>query len=467
MVGLYVAVFGQLTWAQHANFATFGFDMGIYDQGIWLLSRFEDPFVTVRGLHYFGHHLNLVTVLFVPAYWLGAGPIFLYLVETVALAAGAIPLWLLARDRWRHEGWALVAAGAYLLYPSVGWINWWHFHPDALIITPLLFAWWLAVRQRWGWYWVAVALALAAKEDAAMAIAVLGVVVAMGHDRRRGLLTLGTAAGWFLLATRVIIPLLTDGRGPFYDDFFSDFGTGSTFTIAGRMATNPGQVLELLSDGERLDYYWHMLAPVGLLALAGPWALLVGIPQALVNALSSHAHLHDFQFHYSSVVTAAVFLATVEGIGWLSRGRRRAVATLSAVLAVSSVAAHVWWSPSPAGREFDSGVWARTAAAEHEAVREGLALVPDDAGVSAIYYLVPQLTHREHIYEWPNPFVPTYWGVEGEDAPPPTVVDYLVLDTRLLGESAPLLERLLTADYETLFDHGPVLVARRTTEPAR
>ncbi|MBA2608773.1 MAG: hypothetical protein H0U92_07545, partial [Actinobacteria bacterium] len=53
MVLTYVVVFGTLTWRQQSNFGTFGFDMGIYDQGIWLLSQFKAPFVTVRGLNYF------------------------------------------------------------------------------------------------------------------------------------------------------------------------------------------------------------------------------------------------------------------------------------------------------------------------------------------------------------------------------------------------------------------------------
>ena len=156
MVALYVGVFGSLTWAQQSNFGTFGFDMGIYDQGIWLMSRFKDPFITVRGLEWFGHHVIGVTFLFVPFYWLGAGPHFLYLVETMWLAVGAVPIWLLARDRLENPWTALALAAAYLLYPSLEWINWWHFHPDALLITPLLFAYWLATRRRWGWFAVAV-----------------------------------------------------------------------------------------------------------------------------------------------------------------------------------------------------------------------------------------------------------------------------------------------------------------------
>ena len=150
MVAVYVG-----TWVadldQHANFGTFGYDMGLYDQGIWLL-RFQDPFVTIRGLEYFQHHVNLITVLFVPAYWLGAGPDFPVPGGDGLDGAEDDAAALLARDRLR-SGWLAVAvAGCFLLYPSLEWINWWHFHPDALVITPLLFAWWLATRRRWGWF---------------------------------------------------------------------------------------------------------------------------------------------------------------------------------------------------------------------------------------------------------------------------------------------------------------------------
>src|SRR5207248_4001425 len=143
LVGLYVAVFGSLTWAQQSNFGTFGFDMGIYDQGIWLMSRFKDPFITVRGLEWFGHHVIGVTFLFVPFYWLGAGPHFLYLVETVWLAVGAVPIWLLARDRLENPWAGLAPAAPHPLYPPLQWINRGRLHPDALSIPPLLVPYWL------------------------------------------------------------------------------------------------------------------------------------------------------------------------------------------------------------------------------------------------------------------------------------------------------------------------------------
>ena len=66
--------------------------------------------------------------------------------------------------------------------------------------------------------------------------------------------------------------------------------------------------------------------------------------------------------------------------------------------------------------------------------RAALALVPDDASVTATYQLLPHLAHREQIYDWPNPFVPAYWG--NDDCyrlPSPTAIDYVVVDRNAAG----------------------------------
>jgi hypothetical protein len=48
----------EMNWLTHARSGTFGFDLGIFDQGVWLLSRFRDSFVTIRGLPLFGDHTS-------------------------------------------------------------------------------------------------------------------------------------------------------------------------------------------------------------------------------------------------------------------------------------------------------------------------------------------------------------------------------------------------------------------------
>lgn len=459
MIAVYTGVFGVLTWHQQSNFGTFGFDMGIYDQGIWLLSRFKEPFVTVRGLHYFGHHVNPLTLIFVPAYWLGAGPHFLYLVQTVWLALGAVPIWLLARDRLGNPWTPLALAAAFLLYPSVQWINWWHFHPDALIITPLLFAYWLATRRRWGWFWVATGVALLAKEDAALAVAMLGLLLVFRRQWRHGVPAVMLGVGWFLLATQAIIPWANEGLRPLYADLYPQFGD-SVPEIASNIIRQPRMVLETATTPERLTYYTQLFAPVAFVPLLALPVLAIGAPQLLANVLSAHGYTHEIRYHYSAIVVAAVFLAAVEAVA-IFRRRVPVARLLAGLIAVAAVAANVAWSPSPVGNHFRSGVWA-SSAPHHSALRDALAMVPADAGVSATYYIVPHLTHREHVYEFPNPFVPANWGVPGSEPPDPAAADYLVLDTGLTGDHTTLYEELVGGgQFMTIFERGDIVVARR------
>lgn len=455
----YIAVFGALTWRHHANFATFGFDMGIYDQGIWLVSRFREPFVTVRGLNLFANHVDPIYLLFVPAYWLGAGPIFLSLVQAVWVAIGAVPVWLLARDRLENAWLAVGLAGAFLLYPALQWATWWHFHPETLATTPLLFAYWLATRQRWRWFIVAVGLALLCKESVAMAAFVLGILVAWRWNRKVGVATAGAAIAWFFVATRLIIPAANDGTGPFYSEFYGQFGD-SALGVAIGMVRHPGEVLDVVSESSRLDYYRMMLAPLAFLPLGELAVLAIALPQVIVNVIGSHSLTHSIRYQYTAVVTAGAMLATIESVRRFGRtmGLRRFL--VGAVVA-TSLAANVAWSPSPIGVKYNTGIWARDASPRHATVNEALDLLPPDAGVSATYYLVPQLTHRVRIYEWPNPFKVAYWGVEGENQHPATNAEYLAIDRTLLGENRELFDELIASDYGVIFDRDGIVVARR------
>jgi uncharacterized membrane protein len=460
-VALYVVVFGALTVRQHRNFASFTFDTGIFDQGIWLLSRFEHPFLTTRGLHYFGNHVNVTTVLLVPFYWLGAGPAFLYTVQTMVMAVGAVPLYLLARDRTK-DGWvALGLAASYLLYPALQWNNWWQFHPDKLAIPAVLFAYLFAVRGRWGLYWAAFAFALLTKEDIAMALFALGFVLLVRGEHRRGLITGGLAVGWFLFCTQLVIPWVTDGRGPFYTDLYGHLGEGA-FGVALAVLTRPGLVWELVTHPDRLTYYRDLFAPVAFLAVGSPLTLLISLPHLLVNSISNHAPTYDMRFQYSSMVGVGIFLATAESVAryGVSRWDRR---YLIGLVVLAALLTNMAWSPSPLASGYPGAMWTEENP-RREALQGAVEQVPPRAAVSASYNLVPHLTHRKEIYEFPNPWEQSYWGVEGEGAPDPATVEYVAVDLDVLGdESMRLVEWLKRGGvYEVIYEEARVVVLRRS-----
>ncbi len=457
-VAVYIGVFAPLTWKQHHNFGTFGFDMGIFDQGIWLLSRFKVPFVTVRGLHYFGNHVNLTTTILVPFYWLGAGPGFLSVLNTVALATGAVPLWLIGRDRLGEPWTPLCVSFAYLLLPSLQWVTWWQFHPDVLAVTPLLFGVWFAMRGRWKAYAAAIAFVLLTKEDAAMVVTALGLLVAVRYSRKAGMLTSTSGVVWFLLATRVIIPHFTNGLGPFYLSLYQSAGNGM-WSIAWNA---PSRIWDVAFKADRLTYYWKLFAPVALLpffSLASLGVLSIALPHLLVNVVSIQSTTYDIRFQYSVLIDAVIMLAVIELL--FQHGRRLLNRRFLALLLLgSALLTNILWSPL-----HKPEIWA-SSSSEKTAMREALQFIPKDAAVAASYDFVPQLTHRTDIYEFPNPWIVGNWGIRGENPPDPDVVSFLVLNMRpgvLVSKSRQLVTSLTASGgFRVVFEKDGVLVAERS-----
>lgn len=457
----FIVVFGTLSYRQQVLLGTFGFDLGIFDQGIWLLSQFQDPFVTVRGLNFFGNHLNLTAVLLVPFYWLGAGAGFLNVVQVAALASGAIPLWLIARERLGNDWIALPVSAAYLLNPTLEWGAWWGFHPDSLALTPFLFAYYFVIRRRWGWFALCIMLVLFAKEDTSLTVLGFGVFIALKHDRKVGFLTSLSAIIWLLAATKLFIPLANGGEAPFYEGLYGDFGS-DVVTIGRNVVFNPTQVLDLAMQPERITYFRRLLVPVALLALLAPGLLAVIVPQLLANIISVQPYTYQIRYQYSLLITIVIFLATIEAVRRFgsTMGRRR---FLVGALAACALASNVALSPSPIGVQYREGIWADLSPAA-ATKREGLSLIPGNASVSATYYLVPQLTHRKRIYEYPNPWSPANWGTRDEATADPMSVDYLAVDPGVFSDDQATLYRELTGpsgEFRVIWSEEGVEIAER------
>ena len=463
MMTVWSLTFSILGWQRHTRFATFGFDLGVYDQSVWLLSQLKDPFMTLRGLELFGFHMNLILVLLAPFYRLGAGPEFLLVVQVLAQASGAVAVYLLGRDLIGDRWLAVGLAGVLLLNPTYQYLTWEFFHPDAVAIAPMLFAYWAARRRRWGWYAVAAVLALACKEDVALALAVLGVLMFFRGDRRVGAITATIALAWFALVTRVILPSV-NGIAAFYDTFFGEFGK-SPLEVAKNVVLHPGKAYHTATLRDRMNYYRMMFAPVGFLCFAAPETFLIAGPMLAINILSTFPYQRELRYHYAALVLVGIILATVEAVARLGRTPSLRRFFVGALL-VTTFGTTVAWGPSPVSVKYHSGLWAQGPDPRRAAKEAALRLIPAGAPTSAIYYLSPHLTHRVRIYEFPVPWKPVNWGVRGENLDDPAGVQWLVLDRELLSaDDKTLLAGLLSSQFVMRFDESDVLVAERVRPP--
>lgn len=478
-------VFGRLSQLHHRNFGTWSFDMAIYDQAFWQMAHGRG-FSTVRGLPIWGHHINLIGYVYVPFYWLGiAGPTLLMVTQAMVLGLGGIPAYLLARDRLGNPWLGTCFAIAFLGYAPVQFIAWANFHPEALVITPLLFAWWFATRRSWRLYALAVFIALSTREDTALVVIMMGaVLVVFSYARRRstrqqiwvaGWVTLAAGAVWYLVSTRLVLKHFNYGLDPFYVAmFYSEWGTTMPQVIWA-MVRDPMRVLRMAVMHDRLIFYRDLFGPLGGLPLLGLPLLVMAAPQMVASVTGSTPYARQIYYQYPSVMIAPIVIAAIEGTRVVLRRvswRRLAAGWLLGSTLVSNIVL----SPSPIGR--NHFFWA-TDNPDRAVMERAVRMVPPDAAVSATYTLLPHLAHREQAYDWPNPFRPAYWGNEILDEngypvswvpppPEPGIIDYIVLLDEHVGDDLrPLVARLTGTggEFQVLLDADGVMVARRVRPP--
>ena len=397
----------------HHALGTASYDSALYDQGMWLLSRFEAPFVTLMGRNLFGDHTSFVLVFLVPLYWIAPGAWIMFTAQSAAIAAGAVPVFLYGRRRLGSEWLALIGSGVYLLHPAVGWTNLENFHPDSFLGVFVGFAIYAALERKWRTYAVFVVLSLLVKEDVSLVIVPLGIWVALRRDRRIGLLTVFGSLAFMAVAMLLVmrsligVPTRNAWRIPF----------GGPAGLVDTTLTNPTALVRHLRSDDRPWYLVQMTAPFAWLFARLPDVALISGVVLFGNVVSTFWYQYQVEYHYSLVAVPALAIGTVYAIGAIRahpielRGRSIGMSARGlclAVLVVASVTGAALWSPTPIGGAASwygrpDNSWATSA-------RELMSEIPADAVVAANYRLTPHLAYRTEIYQFPVPFRAVLYG---------------------------------------------------------
>ncbi|HET9058625.1 MAG TPA: DUF2079 domain-containing protein [Acidimicrobiales bacterium] len=462
LMSLYAARFSEVSVASLRAFQQDAYDLSLYDQGIWLLSRFHAPFMTVMGTDMFAAHTVFVFLLLVPLFWVYPHTALLLVLQAIAAAAGAIPVYLIARrllERW----WpALLLAAAYLLNPGLQQGNLEQFHVEAFEAPLLGFAIYAVLVWRPRLLATMVALLLLCKQDDALYVVPIGLWVLSRHHRKAGAAIITTAVAVASVENLVLIPALLNGVPTSYAGWWPFQSLSGTLRV---LIRHPGQFLNFATGQGRPFYVWQMLFSGGLTALAAPWVLLIALPELAADALSSNPYLHQIDRHYAMPLAAVLACAGVFGVARLPRARWRSVATV--VVAICALWSCVLWGAAPFS---DNAPYvAATDTASVHAIDALLARIPPDAVVSAGQNFVPNLDHRRQIYMFPTPFKQSYYGNpanDGKRLPFASSVQYLVLPHCIycdgnLGESAQQVFNSIAAQFRVVGAAGGVVLYER------
>jgi uncharacterized membrane protein len=475
----YVVYFSYRSTIQYRGYGDGTFDLGFYDQGIWLLSRFHAPYVTLMGRDLFGDHAQFLVLALVPLDWLRPDPTTLFAIQSLMLALGAVPVYLLARRRLQVPLYAALLAGVFLLHPALGLTNLENYHPDSFLVPLLGFAIYGALERRPRLFVICSVLALLCKEDAVLVVLPIAVWYALRRDRRVGAILAAAAIAAAFAATNLVMrPLVGVSTRNAFRIPFSSCARACSVTrhmidFSKTLATRPATVVRYLLAGDRPNgrpfYAWQMLAPTGLVFVVAPEVAAMALLAFTSNVISTYSFQHQIAYHYSMELLPALAMGTVYALSRIANDRRRAIAVTA--VCCSALTCALLWGPFPWSRHPNAGhtTLAPSAAA---AIDRIVAHVPANAAISVYDMFAPHVDHRVQVYLWPTPFAASHWKLfqqEGQRLPQADTIQYLLLPTDLHDHPEVLAELdrefIEIAHAENAYGQGAALY-QRTTSPA-
>lgn len=409
MVGLAWVAFAWAPIAAHQAYNSNAYDLGFFDQIIWNTAQgrwFQTSFVPYTFL---GQHMEPVLALFAGVYRVWPRVELLLVAQATLVAWAAVPLFLATRRVLASTTAGLLIGAAYLVAPHLHGAVLFDFHPELMGAASLFSAFTLLAARRPGWALAALAPLIALKEDAALAAGGFAFIVWLVGYRRQALVLASGSVLYLIIIAGIVMPALRGGPGDLQERY-GYLGDDTQSVLLGALA-RPDVLLRHLTAPPQREAIIYVLGSQGYLPLASP-AVVTAVPLLGANLLSTHPAQHDLTLHYPALAYPLLLVSAVLGIRTLSRSvrlelvRRRlrlsassAPVALATVLLLAELAG--WLLGSPLGpRRFAPERYRRTP--HHEAVASVLRAVPAGAPVSAQSGLVPHLSQRRSVWEFPR-----------------------------------------------------------------
>jgi uncharacterized membrane protein len=446
-MAVFAAGFAALAGHEYRAFETGRFDLGNMVQAVWSTTHGRPLDVTdLSGdqTNRLGAHVDPILAAFAPLWWLWPSPVMLLVVQAVAVALGALPVFWLARKHLGSARLGTLFALVYLVYAPVQWLPLDEFHPVAFACPLLLFAVWYLDEERPIAALPFLGLAALTKEEIPLVIAMLGVWYALARSQRLvgGALAVGgVAVGAFYLA--IVIPHFREGAAPAFYDRYDAVG-GSPAGIVETAVTDPLVVVRAVTEERDLAYLLQLALPLAGLFLAAPLLLLPALPELAANLLSDVSTQTSIEFHYTAPIAPFLVAGAILGATRFPR--------LVPVLLVSSALGAVVLGPLRSGELRPDRI------SDHDRVAaRAVDLVPAGAPVSSTNGLGAHLSARRRVFSFPVVREAEWVAVDLRRA------SYLDRRSAPSTTAVPLARMLESGDWETVLEEDGIFVLRRAT----
>lgn len=337
MVLAYSVVFSYYSIMKHYSFRTGAWDLGILVQSISTATKGElftnnvELYYSPTGSH-FGVHYSPILFVVVPFFYFMQKVETVLIIQSIILALGAIPLYLISKDCLEDRLSALLLSIAYLMNPSLHGINWYDFHTQAFFPFFILSATYFLKKRKFLLYILFIIIALTTMEQAAYVITLY--VIYSGWEVKKDLkelfssrrpqlapfipfITFLIVLMWILISSSIIHSI--NPNPPQELKAIGNYKILEIDAIADiplKAIMNPLLTLNAIRFDltSKLFYIILTLAPSCFLAFLSPIALLPSFLWFTLSILSNWPPYYQLGFQYSAFTLPFVSIATIEAI---------------------------------------------------------------------------------------------------------------------------------------------------------
>lgn len=394
------AVFIYLRLARYLTFHYPGWDLGFFDQVIWLMSHGEVA-ATVLHRNLFVDHFSPIFYLFVPFYWAGIGMYTLLISYPVMISLGTIPLYRLTKRVSSNKWLPLLAPLVFLLHPAIINMTLNGFYTSVLAIPLGLFMLYYIEKKSW-WFILFLGLILSLREEFFLIALCAGAVLfIMKRDWKKGAVSILLGGLFYYGVFHLYFPYF---KGPLHKiEYYYGWLGSSIPEVIKAMFVQPIVIIKELISMERILYVIQILVPLSFVFIFGPLLTALGLGFVIINLLASTPERFNIGLYYAAAAYPFLFAGLIYGIKHIISFRSRSLRIgLITMIVCIAIASSVVWSRAPWGLEYEGTRYLYTEWSRAERMQSVLAHIPDDASVCAQSDIVPHLSQRAKIENYPR-----------------------------------------------------------------
>ena len=378
-------IFYLLAILKHILLQSTSYDLGLFDQWIWLTSKGLPSYSSMTGLHMLADHGAWTLYIASLIYKIKPDLNILFISQSASLCFTIVPLYLLCKSKGLNQKISFLIVFFWLLQPVVFNVNLFDFHPEVWSMPFIVLYYYFEENENFIKSIFCTFIILGTRDGLVLLIFGFGLEQLLKKRFGRFLMLFSISTLWFVFLNNWLYPLLNDAKGSVMAlERYSKYG--DTFKeILYTLFLKPNLVISSINWSESIFYMLILFLPAFVFCKRiSLFTLISAVPLIITNILSDNSAQRDVIHQYSLPIALIIVIAVINGIsenkGELGYERKRFLWILLCWFALAK----------PLFLNFSR---LNSIEPAHEAFAE----IPTSSRVIAASYLVPHLSQRQFI----------------------------------------------------------------------